>query len=83
MDMKQIQLRCDDGQEAVVFSKYTFASDDINYEITVEDSFVGGEYQGLIGRIKRAWKAFTGKPLYYTGIFTEDTDKMRKFLNDC
>ena len=30
---KQITLRCDDGQEAVVFTKYVFSEDDINYEI--------------------------------------------------
>lgn len=91
---KTVTLRCDDNAEAVVFTKYKYEkaimklTDDIvefndNYEITVEDSYVGGEYKGFFGRIKRAWKAFWDKPVVYTGIYTEDKDKMRKFLQDC
>ncbi len=82
-NMEQVQLRCDDKQEAVVFTQYTYSDDDISYEITVEDSYVGGEYRGLIGRFKRAWRAFTAKPVCYTGVFTTDRNKMQTFLKDC
>jgi hypothetical protein len=82
-NLEQVQLRCDDKQEAVVFTQYNYGGSDISYEITVEDSYIGGDYQGLFGRFKRAWRAFTGKPVCYTGIFTEDSDKMQKFLKDC
>lgn len=91
--MKQIVLRCEDGQEAVVFSKYTFKSImkladgevklDDGYEIMVEDNYVGGDYKGFFGRIRRAWRAFTSKPVIYTGIYCEDKEKVRKFLTDC
>lgn len=91
--MKQVVLRCEDGQEAVVFSKYTFKSImkltdgtvklDDSYEIMVEDNYVGGDYKGFFGRIKRAWRAFTAKSVIYTGIYCEDKEKMRKFLTDC
>ena len=91
---KTVTLRCDDNAEAIVFTKYSFMSrycsldeygikDEVNYEITIEDSYVGGEYKGFFGRIKRAWRAFWGKPVVYTGIYTEDEEKMRKFLVDC
>ena len=90
MTNKQIILRCEDGQEAAVFTKYTFNTmyinpdeQEFNYEIMIEDSYVGGEYKGFLGRIKRAWRAFTAKPVVYTGIYIEDKDKMRKFLTDC
>lgn len=93
MKQEQITLRCEDGAEAVVFSKYTFKSlnahspnliiKDINYEFTIEDSYVGGDYKGFFGRIKRAWRAFTDKPVVYTGIYCEDKNKMRKFLTNC
>ena len=94
MKHEQITLRCEDGQEAVIFSKYSFMSrectlesfaikDEVNYEIMFEDSYIGGDYKGLFGRIKRAWKAFWDKPVVYTGIYCEDKDKMRKFLTDC
>lgn len=83
MKQEHITLRCDDGAEAVVFTKYTHHILDIDYEINVEDSYTGGEYKGFFGRIKRAWRAFWDKPVVYTGIYTEDKDKMRKFLCDC
>ena len=93
MDIKQITLRCDDKAEACVFARYDckpimkltdgVVGGDTNYEITIEDSYIGGDYKGFFGRIKRAWKAFTDKPVVYTGIYCEDKDKMKKFLTDC
>ncbi len=93
MQTNQVILRCQDGQEAVVFTKYTYNTvcsmaaildpDSISYEICIEDDYIGGDYKGFFGRLKRAWKAFTGKPVIYTGIYCEDKEKMRKFLADC
>ena len=84
MKQEHITLRCEDGAEAVVFTKYTYKYDNsISYDICVEDSYIGGDYKGFFGRIKRAWKAFWDKPVVYTGIYCEDKDKMRKFLCDC
>lgn len=93
MSTEQVVLRCEDKQEAVVFSKYTYKSImkltdgqvklNDGYEIMVEDSYVGGDYKGFFGRIRRAWRAFTAKPVVYTGIYCEDKEKMRKFLSDC
>ena len=82
---KTVTLRCDDNAEAVVFTKYkyNYGKPTIDYEITVEDSYVGGDYKGFFGRIKRAWGAFTDKPVVYTGIYCRDKEKMRKFLVDC
>ena len=94
MKQEKVTLRCDDGAEAVVFTKYNFRTmccnpdesgirDDFSYEICIEDDYVGGEYKGFFGRIKRAWRAFWDKPVVYTGIYTEDKDKMIKFLRNC
>ena len=93
MKQEQITLRCEDGAEAVVFTKYTHSTvcsraaivdpDSISYEICIEDDYIGGDYKGFFGRIKRAWRAFWDKPVVYTGIYCEDKDKMRKFLGDC
>ena len=79
MTDKIVVLRCDDGVEACVFRKYNR----IAYEIVIEDSYVGGDYRGFFGRIKRAWKAFWSKPVCYTGIWREDKESMQKFLQDC
>lgn len=84
MKQEQITLRCEDGAEAVVFTKYTYKYDNsIAYDISVEDSYIGGDYKGFFGRIKRAWKSFWDKPVVYTGIFCEDEYKMKHFLCDC
>ena len=82
MKQENVTLRCEDGAEAAVFSKYTY-NKDIDYEFTIEDSYIGGDYKGFFGRIKRAWRAFWDKPVVYTGIYCEDKDKMKKFLIDC
>ena len=83
MKQEKVTLRCDDGAEAVVFTKYTHHILDIDYEITVEDSYTGGDYKGFFGRIKRAWRAFWDESVVYTGVYCEDRTKIRKFLYDC
>ena len=87
MKQEQITLRCEDGAEVAVFTKYHFYTknntNDFNYEFTIEDSYTGGDYKGFFGRLRRAWRAFWDKPVVYTGIYCEDENKMRKFLIDC
>lgn len=93
LEHEQITLRCEDGAEAVVFTKYShkfisvhteeLVNENASYEICIEDNYVGGDYKGFFGRIKRAWRAFWDKPVVYTGIYCEDKNKMRQFLTDC
>lgn len=90
MKQDKVVLRCEDGAEALVFTKYHFYNSDVtdvtndfNYEMSIEDDYIGGDYKGFFGRLKRAWKAFTDKPVIYTGIYCEDKNKIRSFLYDC
>lgn len=80
---KEIYLRCDDHAECVVFSKFNFEDNDIDYEITIEDAYCGYDYMGIKGRFRRAWKAFWAKPICYNGVYCQDGKRMRKFLEDC
>jgi hypothetical protein len=81
---KNVYLRCDCHAEMAVFSRYDWDNGGVDYEFTIEDSYCGGsDYVGIKGRLKRAWKAFWAKPVYYTGVFCEDDKRMRKFLEDC
>ncbi len=80
---KDVCLRCDDHAECVVFSKFNFEDDDIDYEISIEDSYCRSDYMGIKGRFKRAWHAFWAKPIYYNSIYCMDGQRMRKFLEDC
>ena len=83
LNYKDVSLRCDDGAETVVFTRYDWNDGDKDYDISIEDSYCGGDYMGIKGRFKRAWKAFWAKPVYYAGIYCEDGKRMRKFLEDC
>lgn len=80
---KDVYLRCDDHAECVVFSRHDWERTDVSYEFTIEDSYCGGDYMGIKGRFKRAWKAFWAKPIYYSGVYCQDGARMRKFLEDC
>lgn len=80
---KEIHLRCDCHAETVVFSKFNFDDDDINYEIAIEDSYCGGDFMGIKNRFKRAWYAFWAKPICHNSVYCQDGKRMRKFLEDC
>lgn len=80
---KDIYLRCDCHAETVVFSKFEWNDGDVDYELSIEDAYCCGDYMGIKGRFKRAWKAFWAKPLCYNSVYCQDPDRMRKFLEDC
>ena len=48
MQHKQAIIRCNDGQEAAVFSRYDFDNSNSTYEMSFEDSYIGGNYKGFI-----------------------------------
>lgn len=78
-----IYFRCDDNAEMVMFTKYNWNDGETNYEFSIEDSYCGGDYMGIKGRFKRAWRAFWKKPICYTGVYCQDGERMKKFLKDC
>lgn len=81
---KEVTIQCEDCAERVVFMRHCWNDGDVDYEINIEDSYCGGgEYTGVWGRLKRAWKAFWAKPVYYSGIYVEDPERVKKFLKDC
>lgn len=80
---KEIYLRCEDGAEMMVFTKYQHHDGDTDYDFTIQDSYCGGDYMGIKGRFKRAWKAFWAEPIYYTGVYCQDQERAKKFLKDC
>jgi len=76
-------LPCDDAQEAVEFALTKFGDDDTWCEINVMDTYCGVKESKLTYRIKRAWKAFKGEPVYYSGVCVDDLSKVKKFFKDC
>lgn len=80
---KEVNMRCDCCAEMASFIRHDWEYQDVDYELTIEDSYCGGDYMGIKGRFKRAWRAFWAKPIYYLGVYCEDGKRMRKFLEDC
>ena len=81
-NVKSINLRCDDRAENLVFTRYDYDGD-IDFEITIEDSYCGGDFMGIKGRFKRAWHAFWAKPICHTGVYIEDPERVWSFLEEC
>ena len=75
-------IQCDDHAETLVFERSIWGKDDELLEFSIMDSYIGRrEYQGIIGRFRRACHSFFAKPIYYAGV----TEKARAitFLNEC
>ena len=83
VDSKDVSIRCEDKVEMLTFIRHVWGNGDNDYEVVIEDAYCGGDYMGIKGRFKRAWKAFWAKPVYYNAIYCEDGKRMRKFLEDC
>lgn len=81
--VKQVIFRCKDHAEALVFNKYKYEDFDTDYEINIEDSYCGGYYTGIKGRFRRAWHAFWAKPVYYSGVYTDNKKDIKNWLTDC
>ena len=75
---------CNDHCGMLVFDRTIWAKDDELLEFSFMDSYIGRrEYQGLFGRLRRAWHALVSKPLYYAGIVIVEKERARKFLEEC
>jgi hypothetical protein len=83
VDRKQIILRCDDYIEALVFTKYLDGAFGPEYEFSIKDCYLGHNYKGFFGRLKRAWQAFKAQPLIYNSVYVEDPKRAKKFLESC
>lgn len=76
-----ITLRCADHCTMLVIDKFEYLTEgnserQLEYNISMQDSRYTHQFDGFFGRIKRAVKAFLGKPIYYNDIYIEDEKKI-------
>jgi hypothetical protein len=64
----------------LVVDREEWEDGEVNYNISVQDSRYDHNYTTLWGRIKNAAKVLFGKPVYYSDIYIEDSEKLRKFV---
>lgn len=77
-------IQCDDHVEMLLFERFVWDKDDEYLAFSIMDSYIGsGEYQGLLGRLRRTWHAFFTKPICHAGIVVMEPERARMFLNDC
>lgn len=77
-------IQCDDHAETLVFERSILGKDDELLEFSIMDSYIGRrEYQGIIGRFRRAWHSFFAKPVYYAGVVVTEKARTINFLIEC
>lgn len=76
-------LQCDDYRETLVFIRDRSELCESGYEFLIQDGYAHNYYESFWGRLKLAWRTFKGKPTNYTGIYTEDKEKVKNFLEQC
>jgi hypothetical protein len=74
-------LACDDHCAMLVVDKYSYDGKEELYNISMVDSRYYN-INGFTGRLKRAWTALCGKPIYYNDILVDDKEKLVKFIFD-
>jgi len=78
-----VYLRCSCNCSMFVVQKTIWASDDISYNITVQDSRYDHNYTTILGRIKTAFTILFGKPMCYNDVYIGDNpERFRQFVNE-
>lgn len=79
---KMVTMNGDHIATTLVFIRRDYPRFLPDLEVHIEDSYCGGNYTGIKARFKRAWNAFFARPVVYANIYTEDKNKMIKWLED-
>ena len=82
MDKKEtsVMLKCDCGCSMFVVEKTEWDDNEVNFNISVQDSRYDHNYTTLWGRIKNAAKLLFGEPVYYSDVYIDDPEKFKEFV---
>jgi len=82
MDKKEttVFLRCDCHCSMLVVDKTVWKDGDVSFNLSVQDSRYDHNYTTLWGKLKNALTILIGKPVYYSGVYIGDTEKIRNFV---
>lgn len=79
---KSIYLKCEYGCETLVVNKIKWQDDELNYEISIKNSYLGWKEGTIWNRIKRAFRVLCGKETIYADIWVEDESRLSGFIDD-
>ena len=77
-----ITLPCDCKCCMFVVEKTIWEDGDVSYNISIQDSRYGHNYNTLGGRIKRACKVLFGKPVYFNDVHIESEEMFKNLVKD-
>ena len=77
-------IRCDDHCETLEFARTTWRDGEEWFCFSITDCYIGKrEEHGLLGRFRRAWKAFWNKPVVWTQVIVTEKDRAESFFQEC
>ena len=79
---KIITLPCDCKCCMFVIDKTIWRDGDISYNISIQDSRYGHNYNTIWGRLKRAGKVLFGKSVYFNDAYLEGEERFIKLVSD-
>lgn len=79
---KVITRRCDCGCCMFVIEKSQWKDGVIDYDISIMDGYYDHNFNTLWGRIKRAFSALFGEPVYYNDVYMNGEDDFRMLIRD-
>ena len=79
---KMITLPCNCRCCMFVAEKSIWEDGDVYYNLSIQDSRYGHNYNTIWGRMKRAFRILFGKPIYYNDVFMEGEEAFSKFIED-
>jgi len=79
---KMITLPCDCKCCMFVIEKTQWEDGDISYNITVQDSRYDHDFNTVWGRLKRAASTLFCKPICYSDVFLDGTERFEQFVQE-
>lgn len=77
-------ILCDDLAEMLVFNRIIMGDEHELAEFSIMDSsVVKNEFNGVLGRLRRGWRAFREQPIFYAQVVVSDSERAKRFLKEC
>ena len=80
MKSDRVVLQCDCKCCEIAFEKFKWADGDVTYDISVLDSRYDHEANGVLNRIKNAFKVLFGKQICYNDVSLDGDERFDELL---
>lgn len=81
-DKRFVILPCDCRCAMMVVERIEWDDGDVDFDISVQDSYYDKSHNSLWGRLRRAAKALVGKPVCFNDVYIQDPDRFRQWVSE-